>query len=73
MFLKKKHLFNHLQHDTKNKTHVIKLSLYYVISDGNSFAMKLYLDALYGRCLLIKKYFCAVYDFAGKADLSKDF
>ena len=25
----------------------------------------------YGRCLLIPKYFCAVYDYAGKADLSK--
>ena len=23
------------------------------------------------RCLLIQKYFCAVYDYAGKADLSK--
>ena len=24
-----------------------------------------------GRCLLIPKYFCAVYDYARKADLSK--
>ena len=24
-----------------------------------------------GRCLLIPKYFCVVYDYAGKADLSK--
>ena len=26
---------------------------------------------LQGRCLPIPKYFCAVYDYAGKADLSK--
>ena len=26
-----------------------------------------------GRCLLTKKYFCAVYDYAGKADLSKGY
>ena len=25
------------------------------------------------RCLLIKKYFCLVYDYAGKADLSKGY
>ena len=26
-----------------------------------------------GRCLLIQKYFCAVYGYAGKADLSKGY
>ena len=26
-----------------------------------------------GPCLLIQKYFCAVYDYAGKADLSKGY
>ena len=26
-----------------------------------------------GRCLLIQKYFCAVYDYAGKSDLSKGY
>ena len=26
-----------------------------------------------GRCLLIPKYFCAVYDYAGKGDLSKGY
>ena len=25
------------------------------------------------RCLLIQKYFCAVYNYAGKADLSKGY
>ena len=24
-------------------------------------------------CLLIREYFCAVYDYAGKADFSKDY
>ena len=27
----------------------------------------------FGWCLLIKKYFCMVYDYAGKADLSKGY
>ena len=27
----------------------------------------------YVWCLLIQKYFCAVYDYAGKADLSKSY
>ena len=27
----------------------------------------------YGRCLLIPKYFCAVCDYAGRADLSKGY
>ena len=26
-----------------------------------------------GRCLLIQQYFCAVYDFAGEADVSKGY
>ena len=25
------------------------------------------------RCILIQKYFCAIYDYAGKADLSKGY
>ena len=28
-------------------------------------------DSFQGRCLLLPKYFCAVYDYVGKADLSK--
>ena len=26
-----------------------------------------------GQCLLMRKYFCAVYDYAGKVDLSKGY
>ena len=26
-----------------------------------------------GRCLLLPKYFCLAYDYAGKADLSKGY
>ena len=32
-----------------------------------------WLQSPFGRCLLIKKYFCVVYEFAGGADLSKGY
>ena len=30
-------------------------------------------SSFYALCLLIQKYFCAVYDYVGKADLSKGY
>ena len=37
------------------------------------FIIVIYSMTYLGRCLLIQRYFCAVYDYAGKADLSKGY
>ena len=35
--------------------------------------MKCLVHGAYGQCLLMLKHFCAVYDYAGKVDLSKGY
>ena len=46
---------------------------YLSLADTELYCIKLVSDSYYGRCLLIPMYFCAVYDYAGKADLSKGY
>ena len=44
-----------------------------ILSEGTLMSHTRSTKQVKGRCLLIKKYFCVVYDYVGKAHLSKGY
>ena len=57
-----------------NRKYLVRLSFFRInINVRTLLAVTYYFLFLKGRCLLIPKYFGADYDYAGKADLTKDY